>query len=69
MAYEDCIGLNWRTVPAKILYVAEWIMNECDGEHQNIDPRTLDKQARAEMGAEALAAWDGGAGESYAVVD
>lgn len=45
----------------KFLYVTEWIMDECDGEHQNLDPLTLDRQSLCEMIAEALSAWDGGA--------
>jgi hypothetical protein len=45
----------------RILYVVQWILEECNEEHQNIDIRTIDKQGLAELVSEALAAWDGGA--------
>ena len=45
----------------KILYVVQWLLDECNEEHQNIDIRTLDKQVLAELVSEALEAWDGGA--------
>jgi hypothetical protein len=62
MVYSECLGLNWRTaLKTKCFYVLMWCLEECDGEHQDINIRTLDQQGLAELVSEALAAWDGGA--------
>ena len=45
----------------KILYVVQWILEEFNKEHQNIDPRKLDDAALREMAASAVIAWDEGA--------
>ena len=53
-----------KRVDAKTMYVVTWIMDECDEEHQSVDPRTLDRHEVAEMVETATEAWNAGAGDN-----
>ena len=45
----------------KALYITEWIINECDEDHRNVDPRDLHFDDLLDMTETALNAWDSGA--------
>ena len=45
----------------KLAYAVDWVMDECDDEHQNLDWRTLDSSDIRELAGEAFDAWNGGA--------
>jgi hypothetical protein len=57
----------WRssaTLPPalrKALYITDWIIDECDEDHRNIDPRDLHFDDLLDMTETALTAWDSGA--------
>jgi|TARA_R110002020_G_scaffold55103_13_gene153184 hypothetical protein len=44
-----------------VMYIVNWILDECDESHQDIDPRTLDENRLLDMVKTAIEAWDGGA--------
>ena len=45
----------------QILYIVNWILDECDEGHQDVDPRTLDEDRLFDMVKKAIEAWDSGA--------
>jgi len=58
---EQIVSLGAERIDARTLYIAEWIMTECDEEHQGIDPRTLSRFDLTVMAQVAQDAWDSGA--------
>jgi|TARA_R100000093_G_scaffold40809_1_gene21326 hypothetical protein len=45
----------------RVAYAVDWIIAECDDEHQDRDWRTLDASDVRELASEAFEAWNGGA--------
>ena len=43
------------------LFIVQWLLDECDEDHRNIDPRSLDRDELIHIVASALEAWEGGA--------
>lgn len=45
----------------QLAYAVDWIITECDEEHQNLNWQTLDASDIRELAGEACDAWNGGA--------
>ena len=45
----------------QILYIVNWILDECDEGHQDVVPRALDEDRLFDMVKKAIEAWDSGA--------
>ena len=55
------VFLNVFVPSSMILYVIQWVLEECDEEHQNLDPRELDIYTLRDMIESAMVAWQAGA--------
>lgn len=58
---EQIVSLGAKRVDARTLYIAEWILTECNADHQDIDPLSLSRFDLTVMAQVAQEAWDGGA--------